>query len=90
VENIKFDTKKLLETFKMHESDTGSSEYQIIKLTEKIKYISEHHLSTHKKDHPVKRSIVKWVSQRKKHQSYLAKHNQDKYAKLIVALGLRR
>ena len=76
--------------FRIHETDTGSSEYQIIKLTEKIKHISENHLSTHKKDHPVKRSIVRWVSQRKKHQAYLAKNNQAKYGKLIAALGLRR
>ena len=50
--------QQLIETYRVHENDTGSPEVQIAILTYKINYLNEH-LKTHKKDHH---------SQQQKHQ----------------------
>ena len=40
---------EIIEKYKVHPSDTGSSEVQIALLTDHIKYLTEH-FQTHKKD----------------------------------------
>ena len=40
--------QQLIETYRIHETDTGSPEVQIAILTYKINYLNEH-LKTHKK-----------------------------------------
>ena len=41
---------KIIEKFKVHPSDTGSSEVQIALLTDRIQYLTDH-FKIHKKDH---------------------------------------
>ena len=82
----------LLSRFQMHGNDTGSSMCQIIRLTEKIKGVAENHLKMHKKDHPAKRSVVRWVAERRRLQRYLLKKNKknlSQYNELMAAIGLR-
>ncbi|MBE3089051.1 MAG: 30S ribosomal protein S15, partial [Actinobacteria bacterium] len=47
---VKEDKKKVIEKFKTHENDTGSSEVQVAILTKKINMLNEH-LKANKKDH---------------------------------------
>jgi hypothetical protein len=50
---VVFDTenkKKLIDKFKLHETDTGSPEVQVGLLTYRISSLTEH-LKIHKKDH---------------------------------------
>jgi len=82
----------LIEKFRVHESDTGSTFCQIIRLTDKIKGLSANHTSSHKKDHCAKRAIDKWVAERRRLQRYLArktKHDLTQYNALMSSLGLR-
>jgi small subunit ribosomal protein S15 len=80
---------QLIQTHKVHESDTGSPEVQIAILTENVKNLTEH-LRTHKKDHHSRRGLLKMVGQRRKLLAYLKSKDVQRYSALIEKLGLRR
>ncbi|WP_448383876.1 30S ribosomal protein S15 [Desulfosoma sp.] len=81
--------KEIIDTFKIHPSDTGSPEVQIALLSERINYLSEH-FKIHKKDHHSRRGLLKLVGQRRQLLNYLKRKNIDRYHTLIERLGLRR
>ena len=78
-----------IESYRVHETDTGSSEVQVALLTERINGLSEH-FRTHKKDHHSRRGLLKLVSQRRRLLAYLRRTQPEKYQALIKRLGLRR
>ncbi|MDD5622346.1 MAG: 30S ribosomal protein S15 [Actinomycetota bacterium] len=86
---IKEDKKKIIEKFKTHENDTGSSKVQIAILTKKINRLNEH-LKENKKDHHSRRGLVVMVGKRKRLLGYLKNSDIAKYKKLIEELGLRK
>ncbi len=81
--------KEIIDQFKIHEKDTGSSEVQIALLTTRIKYLTEH-FQTHKKDHHSRRGLLKLVGQRRRLLNYLKKKDAEKYRILIKELGIRK
>ncbi|MGC9327353.1 MAG: 30S ribosomal protein S15 [Candidatus Hinthialibacter sp.] len=81
--------KELIESFKVHDTDTGSPEVQIAILSEKIKNLTEH-FKVHMKDHHSRRGLIQMVSQRRRLLDYLKKKQIDRYRELIERLGLRR
>jgi small subunit ribosomal protein S15 len=81
--------KKLIEKFKLHESDTGSPEVQIGLLTHRITYLTDH-LKTHKKDHHSRRGLLKLVGQRRRLLNYVKNKDVKRYRGIIETLGLRR
>lgn len=81
--------QEIINKFKMHENDTGSTEVQIAILTERINHLTEH-LKEHKKDHHSRRGLLKMVGQRRGLLNYLKKSNFDKYRQILEALSLRR
>ena len=81
--------QEIIDKFKMHETDTGSTEVQIAILTERINHLTEH-LKTHKKDHHSRRGLLKMVGQRRGLLNYLKKSSFDRYRRIIEALNLRR
>lgn len=81
--------REIIETYRIHESDTGSPEVQIALLTERIRYLTEH-FKTHKKDHHSRRGLLKLVGQRRRLLSYLKETDIGKYRELITRLGLRK
>ena len=80
---------EIIEKFKTHESDTGSSEVQIALLTERIQYLTEH-FKTHQKDHHSRQGLLKLVGQRRSLLDYLKKKDIQKYRSLIQELGIRK
>ncbi|MBA7508379.1 30S ribosomal protein S15 [subsurface metagenome] len=86
---VKEDKKKVIEKFKTHENDTGSSEVQIAILTQKINRLNEH-LKANKKDHHSRRGLVIMVGKRKRLLGYLKNNDIGKYKKIIKELGLRK
>ena len=80
---------RLTEEFKIHETDTGSTEVQVALLTERIRQITEH-LQSNKKDVHSRRGLVGLVSQRRRLLNYLNKEDINRYQTLIAKLGLRR
>jgi small subunit ribosomal protein S15 len=75
--------------FKIHESDTGSTEVQIAILTTRINRLNEH-LKLNKTDHSSRRGLVTMVGKRKRLIEYLKSSDLSKYKKLIKELGLRK
>lgn len=75
--------------FKVHDTDTGSADFQVARLTVRINHLTQH-LSTHTKDVSSRRGLLKLVAQRRKLLDYLKAHSEERYQKLIQGLGLRR
>ena len=81
--------QEIINSFKKHESDTGSPEVQIAILTERITYLTEH-FKIHKKDHHSRRGLLKLVGQRRRLLDYLKGKEVDRYKTVIERLGIRR
>jgi len=80
--------KKVIQTYRTHDNDTGSPEVQIAVLTERINQLSDH-FKTHVKDHHSRRGLLKMVNHRKRLLSYLQAKHVVRYRELIKKLGLR-
>jgi len=81
--------QEIINSFKKHDSDTGSPEVQIAILTERITYLTEH-FKVHKKDHHSRRGLLKLVGQRRRLLDYLKGKSVDRYKTVIERLGIRR
>ena len=81
--------KKLIEQYKLHDTDTGSPEVQIGLLTHRISYLTEH-LKVHKKDHHSRRGLLILVGRRRKLLNYVKNNDVKRYRSIISELGLRR
>ena len=80
--------KEIIETYAVHEGDTGSSEVQIAILSKRIALLTEH-LKTHKKDYHSRRGLLKLVGQRRNMLNYLRRSDLERYRILGEKLGLR-
>ncbi len=78
----------IINQYKTHESDTGSSEVQVALLTKRIESLTEH-FKTHVKDNASRRGLIKLVNQRRRLLAYLKSQDQVRYAKLLKDLGIR-
>ncbi|MDR1259775.1 MAG: 30S ribosomal protein S15 [Endomicrobium sp.] len=81
--------KEIVEKFKMHVADTGSTEVQVALLTSKIRYLSEHFQKA-PKDFASKVGFLKMIGQRRRLLNYIKKHNEDGYSLLIKKLDIRK
>ncbi len=81
--------KRIIEEFRLHESDTGSPEVQVALLTARINYLTEH-FKVHKHDFHSRNGLLKLVGQRRKLLNYLRKKDVTRYKKLIERLNLRK
>gem|GEM_PF-39993 len=80
--------QRIINKFKVHETDTGSSQVQIAILTEEIKQLSSH-LKNHKNDHSSRRGLLKKVSERRRLLKYLQKKDAKGFGELAKDLKLR-
>jgi small subunit ribosomal protein S15 len=78
-----------LKDYQLHEGDTGSADYQVALMTQRIVHLTDH-LGTHRKDFSSRRGLLRLVSQRRKLLDFLKAHSEDRYQKVIQGLGLRR
>ena len=82
-------TRELIETYRTHDSDTGSPEVQVALLSERIANLTEH-FKSHHKDHASRRGLLKLVGQRRRLLTYLKNQDINRYRDLIGRLGLRK
>ncbi len=80
--------QEIINTFKTHEADTGSTQIQIAVLTEEINDLNAH-LSIHKHDFHSKRGLFQKIGRRKRLMTYLKNSDLRAYSELIEKLGLR-
>lgn len=78
-----------IESYRIHEHDSGSPEVQIALLTDRITHLTEH-FKLHKKDHHGRRGLLKMVGRRRRLLNYLKSESSDRYRSTIERLGLRR
>ena len=81
--------KEVIEKYKLHDKDTGSTEVQVAIMTARVAHLTEH-LRENKKDHNSRRGLLKLVAQRRKLLDYLKSKSVSRYKKLIEALNLRK
>jgi small subunit ribosomal protein S15 len=81
--------KSLIESYRTHDSDTGSPEVQIALLSTRIAHLTEH-FKVHKKDHHSRRGLLKLVSKRRRLLDYLKRTRYERYLTVIERLGLRK
>ncbi len=79
---------KVTKDFKLHETDTGSSEVQIALLSEEIKMLLLH-LKKHPKDLHSKRGLLKMVAKRRKFLNHLREDSVRKYNSIVKKIGLK-
>ncbi len=71
-----------------HENDTGSPEYQVAGMTERIAYLTKH-LQQHPKDFSTRRGLVAMVNKRRRLLNYLHGEDEQRYVSLVQSLGIR-
>lgn len=80
--------QKIINKFKVHDNDTGSTQVQIAILTEEVKELSDH-LKKHKHDHSSRRGLLKKVCERRRLLKYLQKEDEKSFADLAKRLKLK-
>ena len=86
---LKDEKQDLIQTYAVHEGDTGSPEVQIAILTTRIKQLTEH-LKANPHDNHSRRGLQLMVSKRKKFLGYLQKKDIERYRSIVSRLGLRK
>jgi small subunit ribosomal protein S15 len=81
--------EEVIQKFKTHTKDTGSSQVQIALLTERINGLTEH-FKTHKKDHHSRQGLLKLVNKRRSLLDYVKKEDKAAYENIIKKLELRK
>ena len=91
LEKVLLKSKKteLIDNFKVHAKDTGSSVVQIALLTEKINYLTEH-FKVHRKDFHSRRGLLVMIGKRRRLLSYLKRTDPKKYQEALDKLNLRK
>jgi small subunit ribosomal protein S15 len=79
----------LINTYRVHDADTGSPEVQIALLSNRISYLTEH-FKTHAKDHHSRRGLLKLVGRRRRLLDYLKQVDVERYRSIIDKLGIRK
>lgn len=80
---------KIIDEYKLSDTDTGSPEVQIAILTTRINELTEH-LKDHKKDHSSRRGLLKMVGTRSALLKYVKNKDIERYRAIIARLGLRK
>jgi small subunit ribosomal protein S15 len=79
--------QKIIAQFAQGKGDTGSPEVQIALLTDRINKLAAH-LKKHSHDIHSRRGLLTIVSKRRRLLNYLAKKANERYQKIVQALGL--
>ena len=81
--------QKVISQFRLDEKDNGSTEVQVAVLTSRINQLTTH-MTANQHDYDTKRSLLKFVGQRRNLLGYLKKEDEKRYQNLITRLGLRK
>ncbi len=80
---------EVIREFRMHETDTGSTDVQVALLTQRINELTGH-FKTHTKDHHSRRGLLKLVGQRRRLLDYMKRRDAERYRQVIERLGIRK
>jgi len=80
---------EIVENYKKHDGDTGSTEVQVALLTARINQLTKH-MVDNRHDYHTERGLLKLVGQRRRLLAYLSREDVGRYRELISRLGLRK
>ena len=80
---------EIIQKYRAHEKDTGSSAVQVAILTERINELTTH-FKAHKKDFHSRLGLLKMVGKRRRLLDYLKRNSHKEYVELIQSLGIRK
>ncbi|MBE3591073.1 MAG: 30S ribosomal protein S15 [Firmicutes bacterium] len=80
--------QRIIDAYRLHDTDTGSPEVQIALLTERINELTEH-LRTHTKDHHSRRGLFKLVGKRRRLLNYLREKDIERFRAVTERLNIR-
>ena len=80
---------EIIENYRKHEGDTGSTDVQVALLTQRINHLTEH-FKAHAKDHHSRRGLLMLVGRRRRLLDYLKAKDAQRYADLIKRLNIRK
>jgi len=80
--------QRIINKFKIHPTDTGSSQVQIAILTEEVKQLTAH-LMKHKHDHSSRHGLLKKIGERRRLLKYLQTENEKAFQVLAKKLKLK-
>ena len=86
---VKEKKQEIIDSFKVHYRDTGSTEVQIALLTERINSLGDH-FKQHKKDFHSRRGLLMLVGRRRRLLNFLKKKDTKKYEEVLERLKLRK
>lgn len=76
------------ERFRLHETDSGSPEYQIATLTKRITYLTNH-LKQNPKDFSSTRGLLKMVATRRRLLKYVKRQDPARFDAIVKGLEIR-
>ena len=79
----------IINEYKRHDGDTGSSEVQIALLTERINHLNAH-LKANPQDNHSRRGLLKRVGQRRGLLDYIKSKDIERYREIVARLDLRK
>ena len=79
---------RVIGTYRVHHTDTGSPEVQVAILSQRVAELTEH-FKSHKKDHHSRRGLLAMVARRRRLLKYLKASSPERYQALIQKLGIR-
>ena len=80
---------EIIESYAVHEGDTGSPEVQIAVLSARILSLQDH-LRLHRHDESSRRGLLKLVGRRRRLLAYLRQRYPERYRVILERQGLRR
>lgn len=80
--------QRVINRFKVHDTDTGSPQVQIAILTEEITQLTDH-LKMHKQDHSSRRGLLRKVGERRRLLKYLQREDEKAFMDLAAKLKLK-
>merc|ERR1719213_1348823 len=79
---------EMREKYKVHPTDTGSSQVQIAVLTARIQYMTAH-MNKNKKDYASLRGLTAMVTRRRKLLEFLLREDLPEFKRITSELGIR-
>ena len=79
----------IINEYKRHDGDTGSSEVQLALLTERINHLNAH-LKANPQDNHSRRGLLKMVGQRRGLLDYIKSKDIERYREIVARLDLRK
>ena len=80
--------QRIINKFKVHETDTGSPQVQIAILSEEINQLTDH-LKMHKHDYSSRRGLLRKVGERRRLLKYLQREDEKAFMDLAQKLKLK-